>query len=76
MPQHPLLSGNHHPVLSYCQTRYYTADEQLTQTGTSCSLLTASNALVTTNNVDLEVQHMQLARDHSNTFCVSCAIFT
>ena len=30
-------------------------------TGTSCSLLTASNALVTTNNVDLKVQHMQLA---------------
>ena len=45
-------------------------------TGTSCSLLTASNALVTTNNVDRKVQHLQLARHHSSTFCVSCATFT
>ena len=45
-------------------------------TGTSCSLLTASNALINTKYMDLKVQHMQLARDHSNTFCVSCAIFT
>jgi len=40
------------------------------ETGTSCSLLTGSNALVTTKYMDLKVHPVQLARDHSNTFCV------
>jgi hypothetical protein len=40
------------------------------KTGTSCSLPTGSNALVNTKYMDLKVHPVQLARDHSNTFCV------